>query len=239
MGILLARQHSTRRRKEEGVKAVVTEGPVLVVKQEGDFASLPGIEEFVRDMKADLKTAREKNAEARVKSWDVIRRCYEYGQRPDVQARVQALNLLPNGKKKEGRPHSGHTLALEAIAAKSGVTKRTLQNWQVKWLDAAAKLGVEPGCPAQELNETFHLTPAVLADWLDKFDEKDAPEPADDKSKQTFKDLLHSFHGRMESLGEKVGEVALRNKRNQEAWADAMEAWWQARGVKAEITFKG
>lgn len=222
------------------MQTLVNEGPVLVAKAETDFAGLPGIAEFCKRMEGPLQGARIKNAEGVIAAWNVMRCCYEYGNRADVQAKVSVMNVMPDGRKKVGRPHTGHRLAMEALAEKLKCSIRTLGNWQIRWLEAAAKLELPLHTGEKELMAMIAINSKRLPDWLEELDQKESPADAEaaEKDKKTFKDVITHLLQKLDRAHTEVGEVAFRKKSNLVALSDALESWCENHGIVAEITFK-
>jgi hypothetical protein len=54
-----------------------------------------------------------------------------------------------------------------------------------------------------------------------------------------FSEFLDGYRRKLIAMQRDLGEPALRNKRHQEAWAEATTAFWEMRGVQVEITFTG
>ena len=145
--------------------------PAPLAEQDRAWMKLPGIDSFVSEVRTEFLNGREKDAIAAVVTWDIIRRCYEYGEREDVRARVAALNKKPDGSTKEGRPYEGHRLAMQAIAEKCNVRLNTVERWQRDYRTAVKYGGLDP-C---ELNLMIGFNPPQLVERLYSiYDQRDA-----------------------------------------------------------------
>ncbi|MCX7805925.1 MAG: hypothetical protein N3A38_12150 [Planctomycetota bacterium] len=198
-------------------------------------ARLPGIEAFVARWVAPVTAARRKGAEARVEAWDAIRACYEYGKRPEVQAQVAALNRLPDGRAKPGRPHTGHRLAMEALAAKAGIPLRTLESWQREWNAASAILGIDSGCDCREFSAIIAENSRDLPGWVESL-RKDEPEDGAAPAPR-IEDVVDAAIRRLDALLRRAGEAPLRSRRVQAILAERLAALLARYGLEAEIVF--
>jgi len=210
-----------------------------VQQQAEDWARLPGVEAFCGQFKRRALNAFQQRGQNWLDAWNVIRACYEYGERPDVQAAVAAMNVQADGKKKVGRPHTGHRLAIEAIADATMIPLRTLAFWQRAWNKVWPRLGLAAGCTEDRIKCSLPKTPDELALQVDELlSAGDDDDEADAEPLLPFKDLANIFARRLDGLLLRAGEPALRSKRNQELLADKLTDWFARHGVRAEIAFK-
>jgi hypothetical protein len=132
----------------------------VIVSPKEVWTHLPGIDSFVSELTPQIQIPRERRAVASVTSWEIIRRCYEYGKREDVKARVAALNRLPDGSAKRGRPYTGHMLAIRAVAAKNGLWLSTVVKWQLSYKRVVNAGEVDP----KKLMFMLRINPSQLAE---------------------------------------------------------------------------
>lgn len=151
--------------------------PPIVVAAEAP--ALPGLEAFTTEMRGTILATRAKTAHSRVESWDHARRMYEYGERADVRAAIERMNVLPNGQVRPGRPKTAHHLAADHFVRAGLVAQRTIDRWLAEWYgpatDArpargvAAALKLTPACSRKEFSAIVaeNHPPEGLADWVD------------------------------------------------------------------------
>ncbi len=135
--------------------------PALVAKAEVESA-LPGLAEFCSDFGPRLSLARKTSAEARIQQWDLARRIFEYAARADVQARVAAMNRLPGGNVRPGRPKTAHGLVCDELVRREKIGERTLWRWLAEWYrpgndsrpagGISILLKLRCGCPQKEFS---------------------------------------------------------------------------------------
>jgi hypothetical protein len=188
-----------------GIETALQQPPAIVARAENDaaWAKLPGIEEFAAGLKQAVQDAREKSALARVASWDIIRRCYEYGNRPEVRALIASWNLNPDGHRKNGRPFVGHRLAMEAVAERCAVSGRAIRKWQKSFNEALRSGALN----YNQLMELSSINPPMVADRLEEIEariEAQGAEQGADDSEDEDKTL------KPEELGERIGKRILR-----------------------------
>ncbi|GMV82140.1 MAG: hypothetical protein AMXMBFR7_33240 [Planctomycetota bacterium] len=183
----------------------------IVVQAEAEDA-LPGLGLFIQSLKPAVMNARCRRAEGHVAAWNVARAIFEYAARADVQTRVDAMNRLPDGKLKPGRPKSAHGLAMDAIEAKGLVTRRALEKWVYEWYSPgsddepatgiAALLKVKPGCAEKHFAEHVRKPsePEFVEDLLAKLAEQrggdtDEPDlPPAKWAEKALKPLMRQFY---------------------------------------------
>jgi len=200
-----------------GIEAALQQPPAIVARAENraDWMKLPGIEEFAARLKQAVQNAREKSAVGRLISWEVIRQCYEYGNRADVRARVAAMNHLPDGSRKNGRPYAGHRLAMEAIAAKCGVHFRTVAKWQESFNEVVNSGQLKPN----ELNALGAFNPLQVADRLDEIEARIAEKAAKASQAEERERDAPATEGPLppETYGERLAQSLLHRARLDEA----------------------
>ncbi|MGD0089923.1 MAG: hypothetical protein ABSE73_08390 [Planctomycetota bacterium] len=194
------------------------QAPALVVRAEAKCAwmKLPGIEEFTARLKAQVRDAREKSAVGRLLAWETIQQCYEYGNRAEVRARVAAMNTLADGSSKNGRPYSGHRLAMEAIAARCALNFRTVERWQANFNRAVNSGELKPG----ELNSLGEFSPSQVASRIEEIEARlgakergtaSPPEEHEPEARETAAGSHSTLS--LESYGKRLANRFLRKAR--------------------------
>ena len=167
----------------------------------------------------------------------------EYAAQPELRAAVDLINKTRRESGQGGRDVSYHC-HVAALLEKSGV------GVSKAWLEKCARAyerSKEMGFTVKNVNQLSCANGAdttdfetALQDALPSLERVFPPaktEPAPAK-KLTFKDFLSGLVRNLDSMHEKVGDVGLKRKPNQEAISDALEDWFQSHGIEVEITFK-
>jgi hypothetical protein len=200
-----------------GIEVAMQEPPAIVAQAESssDWMKLPGIEEFATALKDAVRDAREKSALGRVLSWEIIRQCYEYGSRPEVQTRVAVMNRLPDGSFRRGRPFAGHRLAMNAIAAKCAVRLRTVEKWQTSFNEAVKYGDLVP----KYLNELRSDKSAGLANRLEEIEAKVETRREEGTLAAEREQAAHASERLLppEAYGEFLAQVVVRRAKLEEA----------------------
>ncbi len=189
----------------------------------------------------------------------------EFAARKEVRGEVDRLNKATKDAGKGGRPIAYHCHVAKLLS-ESGIG--TSKEWLEKCARAherAKALGYKvrdvnllsikqtetetvTKLPLPAGNATLHTPvlkddshfPAPIEDTLPAPDRvfPAPPEPKAPEPKHTFKEFLAAFVAKMEHIKTNAGEIGLKRKGNQEAWADAVAQWWKDIGVDVEITFE-
>jgi len=188
----------------------------------------------------------------------------EFASKKDVRLEVDRRNKEKQEKGEGGRPTAYHCYVAKLLSDSGiGVSKEWLEkcaraferskalgfkvkNVNLLSVQTTEKESVQtlalPGgnvtvhTPPQQDDSTY---PVPIEDVLPAPDRVFPPEAVKKETPPppTFKDFVHSSIAKLESFSAHAGEIGLRRKKNQEEWADAISAWWQAQGIAVDITF--
>lgn len=205
--------------------------PVPIVARAEAECSLPGMGALIKALQPRVNMARSSGAQGHIDAWSVARAIYEYAARADVQSAVKALNHLPDGRVRPGRPKTAHRLVMDRLVSDNLVTHRTLCRWVYEWFTpaedgseprgVAVKLKLKPGCPEGEFCDIVAQNTPRLADWVDgilKGTEEDT-EAAVERDIPSPKELADAVARKLQAVFFRNGHPVLHTRAQKDAFS--------------------
>lgn len=164
-----------------------------------------------------------------------------FAENPELRKQVDEYNEKRQKNKLGGAPRKYHGVVAEKLVEDGACFSK-------KWLEKCARahsrmmeLGMDRDqigkLPMSAVDQSPMAEEFLPSAFTDGDDGETIEVGPDGKTRLTFKDFLKRTIARLDSIRE-AGEVSLKNKKNQEQLASALEEWLSQRGCKCSITIK-
>ena len=149
------------------------EKPIAGIVEQTNAEMPECLAQFCKGIKAELETAVSIGIEAKIRAWNVARKCFEYGNNAEIKILVELYNQKNQKEKKGGASMKPHRFLMNKLVENGWISKRTSFNWITGWLEAAEEAALKPDCTEKEFSATVAQNFVLMLECKEKEGEGD------------------------------------------------------------------